>query len=348
MTRKSDYFRTFCKVSRAFGSTLGKDEILDLVVQSAIETMNGKAASLFVFDEKRDLFVKGAQRGLSKNYLHSKPIHARKVVGRIMNGGYIAVKDATTDPLVENHEAKKKEGIASMLVVPVMVGNRAIGILVLYTAMPRDFSKEEIEFLSALAEQGGMAIEKAHLIEKLRNSTKVFHDLAVGINASMDIRKIMEIMSEGVAKALEVKAVSVRLLDEEEKTLKLVASYGLSDRYLKKGPVSAEKSIAEALCGNPVVVKNASSDEGVQYRKEKEEEGIVSILCVPIKEWEKVIGVMRLYTDHERDFTNDDIMLVSALAHQGGIAIQNASMLLALKEDLKDLKEDMWSHRSWF
>jgi GAF domain-containing protein len=168
------------------------------------------------------------------------------------------------------------------------------------------------------------------------------------INASMDIKKIMEILSAGIAKALDVKAVSVRLLDEEERTLKLVASYGLSKEYLMKGPVSAEKSIAEALRGKPVVVRNASSDEGVQYREEKKAEGIVSILCVPIKEREKVIGVLRLYTDREREFTADDILLVSALAHQGGIALQNASLFLALKEDMKDLKDDLWSHRSWF
>ena len=78
------------------------------------------------------------------------------------------------------------------------------------------------------------------------------------------------------------------------------------------------------------------------------EEGIVSILCVPIKAKEEVIGVMRLYSGVRRDFTEDEIMLVTALAHQGGLAIQNASLYLMLKEDIKDYKDDMWSHRSWF
>lgn len=348
MKTRSDYFGTFCRVSRAFSGDLGKDEILDLVVESAIETMDGKAASLFLLDEKRGLFVAGAQRGLSKNYLHSKPINAMDLVAPILHGGYLAIRDATTDPRIENHEAKRREGVASLLVVPVLVRGRAIGILALYTAKPRNFKNEEIAFLSALAEQGGIAIERARLVETIRNNTKLFHDLAMHINASMDIKKIMEILSAGIAKALDVKAVSVRLLDEEGRTLKLVASYGLSKDYLMKGPVSAEKSIAEALCGKPVVVRNASSDEGVQYREEKKAEGIVSILCVPIKEREKVIGVLRLYTDREREFTADEIMLVSALAHQGGIAIQNASLFLALKEDMKDLKNDLWSHRSWF
>jgi GAF domain-containing protein len=127
-----------------------------------------------------------------------------------------------------------------------------------------------------------------------------------------------------------------------------VASHGLSQKYLNKGSVSAEKSIAEALRGKPVVIKDATKDSGVQYRREKEEEGIVSILCVPIKAKEEVIGVLRLYSAVPRQFSKDEIMLVTALAHQGGLAIQNASMVLLLQDDMKNLKEDVWSHRSWF
>ncbi|MEA3471606.1 MAG: GAF domain-containing protein, partial [Thermodesulfobacteriota bacterium] len=164
MAKKNNYFKTFCKVSRKFGSTSDREEILNLIVESAIDTMQGKAASLFLFDKKRDFFVKGAQKGLSKDYLHSQPIDARKVVQDIIHGGHIAVYDATKDPHVENHEAKIKEGIASILVVPVLEEGRAIGILALYTATPRKFTKEEIEFLSALAEQGGIAIQHARLV----------------------------------------------------------------------------------------------------------------------------------------------------------------------------------------
>jgi GAF domain-containing protein len=275
-------------------------------------------------------------------------MHTREIVSIVRKEGYLHARDATSDPRLEYHEAKKAEGIASLLVVPVRVKGKLIGVLSLFTSKPRDFSKDEIEFLTALAEQGGMAIEHARLFEKVMENTRLFHDLAANINATLDIKKIMHILSADVAEALEVKAASVRLLDEKREKLELVASYGLSEKYLDKGPISAEKSISEALKGKPVVVKKAVSDKGVQYRKEKEEEGIVSILCVPIKSKDAIIGVLRLYSGVERDFTEDEIMLVAALALQGGLAIQNASMYLMLQQDMKDLKEDMWSHRSWF
>lgn len=87
---------------------------------------------------------------------------------------------------------------------------------------------------------------------------------------------------------------------------------------------------------------------GVQYKNEKKEEGIASILCVPMKAQDRVIGVLRLYSGVPRDFTEDEIMLATALAHQGALAIHNASLYRMMEKDMKDLKNELWSHRSWF
>lgn len=312
--------------------------------------MDAKAASLFMQDEDRKspLFFPLAQWGLSPGYLHMEPSEAGRSAREVLQKGHFAVYDAMKDPRVQNHELKRAEGIASILAVPVMVSSRMIGVLSLYTADHRHFSKDEIEFLTALAEQGGMAIERARLLEQIRRNTELFLSLSEGINSSLDLKKIMEILTVGVARAFGVKAVSVRLLDDEKRLLRLIASHGLSEEYLSKGPISAEKSIAESLKGTVVVIDDASTSEGVQYREEKKAEGIVSILCVPIRALDEIIGVLRLYSGVPREFTSDEIMLATAIAHQGGLAIRNACMYLMLKEDMEDLKGDIWSHRSWF
>ena len=229
-----------------------------------------------------------------------------------------------------------------------MVKGRLVGGLSLFTSSPRDFSHDEVDFLTALAEQGGMAIEQARLFDQLRENTRMILDLAAGINSSLDLKKIFHIVSADIAEVMKVKASSTLLIDKEKETLEIVASYGLSEKYLDRGPLSVEKSIVETLEGSPVLVSDATTDKRVQYKREKKEEGIVSILSVPIKTKEEVIGVLRLYTGVLREFTEDEIMLVMALAHLGGLAIQNASLYMMLKEDMDDLKEEMWSHRSWF
>lgn len=350
MCKESDYFKTFCAVSRAFGTTLNKQAVLDLIVKSAITTMDGKAACLFLEDDKHpsDVFVPIAQKGLSKNYLHAEPKEAKRAIAEIMKKGYIAIHDATADPQAQHREIKKKEGIASILVVPVMVKDRVIGVLTLYTSTKRTFTADEIEFLKALAEHGGMAIERARLVDQITRNTEIFNNLALRINESLDIKTIMEHLSKDVAKALGIKAVTVRLLDKDKQTLELVGSYGLSKKYLNKGPVRIEKSVTEALKGKTVIITDATTNSEVQYRKEKKDEGIASILCAPIKAKDEVIGVMRFYTGEPKDFSEGDIKLAEAVANLGGLAIQNSSLYLMLKEDMRCLKEDMWSHKSWF
>lgn len=348
MTEKSNYFKTITIVSRAFGTTLDRDEILHLIVESAVETMKGKAATLYLLDEDKETYLPVAQTGLSKNYVHAGMDHVCKEMPILKEKGYIHYADAASDPRAANREMKKKEGIVSILVVPVMAHGQMIGTLCLYTADARKFTGPAIEFLTVLAEQGGTAIEQARLIKKLREYTRTFLSVAENINSSLELKDILQALTADVAKAIGVKAATIRLLDDERVNLKLVASYGLSEKYLGKGPISAEKSIAEALKGKPVVVKDASQDKGVQYKHEKKEEGIVTILSVPIKVKKEVIGLLRLYSGTPRKFMEDEITLVTALANQGGLAIQNASLYLMLKSDMKELKDEIWSHRCWF
>jgi len=350
MSEKNDYFKTFCKVSRAFGTTLKKETLLNLIVQSAIETMDGKAACLFLEDEEgaSEVFVPIAQKGLSKSYLHLEPKEAKRAADEIMKKGYIAIHDATSDPRVKTHALKKKEGIASILVVPVIVKEKVKGVLSLYTATPRIFSEEDIQFLTALAEQGGLAIERARLVMQITRNIRIFTSIAEGLNESLDIKVIMERLSVDMANALNVKAVSVRLIDKEKGILEMVASYGLSNEYLNKGPVRIEKSVTQALAGKTVMITNATTNKEVQYRNEKKKEGIASILTVPIRIKDEIIGVMRYYSEKEREFSEGEVMLAEAVASLGGLAIHNASMYLMLQQDMQCLKEDIWSHRSWF
>ena len=348
MAKEINYFKSFCKVSKAFGTTLSKTELLDLVVTSAIDTMKAKAACLFLADEEEDIFVPVAQKGLSDNYLHAKPWHAKQIVSAILKGGYLTIRDATTDPRVENQQMKKDEGIASILDVPVMVKDKAIGVLALYTAKPRDFSLDEIEFLTALAEQGGMAIEQARLLDRILDNAKLFLKLATNINSSLEIKEILRNLTADICEALGFKGALIRLLNKQTGELDLVASHGSSDAFLDKGPVSVKKSLDAVMGGKTVLINDIETDSSLQYRDAVLKEGIASMVVVPIKAKKETFGIMRLCSATKRDYPEDLLMLVEALAQTGGLAIQNAAMYLALQNDMKNLKEDIWSHRSWF
>lgn len=339
MIKKSDYFTTLCNISRAFGTTKKKDVLLDMVVQGAIDTMGGKAACLFLEDEKKNIFTPVAQRGLSDNYIHSDSVHSKQEVEGILDGGFLVFHDAVTDLRLDNRDLKKAEGIASILVVPVIVRDKAIGVLALYTSEKRNFDIDEVKFLSAMAEQGGMAIQNARLGERIKNNSTLFHELASGLNSSQDIKSILEIMSTDLCKALGMMGATIRLVNSGNDKLDLVANYGLSDDFLTKCPASIEDIEKTSLSGETVVINNVYIDNRIAYKDAMIKEGVVAMLCIPVRARKKVIGVMKLYFGVEREFPEDIIMLINAVAHQGGIAIQNVYMEIMLENETgKDLK----------
>lgn len=346
MDKGKEYFGIFYKISCAFGTAATQNRLLELIVESVVGTMDVKAACLFMQDSRNEYFVPIAQIGLSEKYFHASPLNSKKLVRALEQGGYLYFEDALRDDRLENHAAKKAEGIASILTVPVRVSSVTKGVLSLYTATRRKFSNEEIAFLNALANQGGIAIYNNNLLNRLRKNSMLFLELASSINSSLDIKEILSNLTVNICDSLEMKGVTIRLLDEDTSSMKLIASHGLSDEFLEIRESINTETTSRALKGETVIVSD--TDKRIKFKKEMKKEGIKSMIVTPILARDKVIGVMRLYSADYTKFPSDVLVMIEALAHQGGLAIQNASMYLKLQEEKTNLEEDIWSHRSWF
>ena len=149
---------------------------------------------------------------------------------------------------------------------------------------------------------------------KCRQCRNVFHIIGDALNAQLDTTVMLEKAARSIVKEFHLKACHFRLLSRDLQTLDHVAAYGLSEAFLHKGPVDAEKSVAEALKGNVVDVLDCVSDPRVQYPKAFEAEGIASMLTIPLKTRGQVIGVMRLFTNTRREFLEDEIEFFKVVA----------------------------------
>lgn len=168
-----------------------------------------------------------------------------------------------------------------------------------------------------------------------------FREVVKAIHSTLDIKIVLNLMAQKVAEAMNLKGCAIRLLDSTRMRLELVAAYGLSDRYLRKGPVDVDRSISEAMRGRIVSVHDAKEDPAVQYRKEAAEEGIASLISVPLSAKGKVIGVLRLYTAEPRVLSGDEMNFVEALAEMGAIAIENARMYERIRKDYEAVMTDL-------
>ena len=203
MSVRIDYFKKLCELCQAFGTARNRRELLEMIFASAMETLGGKAACLYLTEPGKPELLPLAQKGLSECYFRSRQsMLAQKIVPLVLKQGFFYCRDAATDPKLEYPDAKKAEGIASILAVPVMVKGKNIGVFCLYTAAPRDFSPEEKEFVTLLAQHGGGVMEHARLIDHLHRETQLFFDLAVNLSSSLEVKEILHAMTADLAKAL--------------------------------------------------------------------------------------------------------------------------------------------------
>jgi signal transduction protein with GAF and PtsI domain len=174
---------------------------------------------------------------------------------------------------------------------------------------------------------------------------KLFKDVCKKVNSSLELSEVLNAIVENTVKMLHVKGCTIFLLDKTRQRLMVSASYGLSDSYIKKGPIDSEKSIVESLNGTPVMVSDAKNDDRIQYPEAARAEGIASILSVPMSVRDTIIGVLRIYTSELREFSEAENEVISGLAEIGSIGIENARMYDHLKTDYDRLITDV---HHWF
>jgi signal transduction histidine kinase len=166
------------------------------------------------------------------------------------------------------------------------------------------------------------------------------YEIAAVVNSARTPESVLDAIAKTVSEALNAKGCSLMLLTPDRKVLLHAAACGLSDGYVRKGSVSADKSISEALRGKPVAILNATEDERVQYRAQAEQEGIASMLSAPIFLKEEVVGVIRVYTAEQHYFTNSELYFVQAAANLGAIALERATELKQCLTEVDRLEEE--------
>ena len=162
-------FESLASVSRTINSTLNLDEALRAITKEACELMRARMCSLMLLDEEGEWLDLRASHGAGDAYI-KKP---RLAVGESLVGVVVRrkkplqVANVQADSRYQNVELARREGLVSLLSVPLIFSGQTIGALSVYTARPYNFSNEEIKILGALAELSAIAIEKARLYERI-------------------------------------------------------------------------------------------------------------------------------------------------------------------------------------
>ncbi|MBT3176967.1 MAG: GAF domain-containing protein [Desulfobacula sp.] len=322
-----DFLHLFQKVTKMITSTLDVEKVLDVIVQKVPEVLGVDAATIRLLDPSGERLLLVASCGLSKEYLNRGPIDAEKSVTKALAGTPVAIHDALSYPHIQHPEAIRKEGIKSILVAPIIMKGEISGVLRLLTKSPRHFKNHEIEFVAALAEQCGIAIENAGAYEEQNRQIqylKSLEEIGKALNSTFQLQEVLDFIVAKIPEVMTLKGCTIRLIDPGKGHLELVASSGLSKEYLGRGCIDDELSTHQAMTGAPVIIHDATIDPRISFQENAKKEGVASILAVAIVVKKRIIGVLRLLTSEKRDFSDAEINFATAVAEQGGIAIQNA------------------------
>ncbi len=210
------------KISKAIASDVYLEDILRLIVTVTAEIMDSNICSLMLIDEKKNELLIRATQSISEEYNKKPPLRIGEgIAGKaVKENKPIVVKDVTKEKEYKHKDIAKKEGLCSLLCVPLTVKGKVIGVINCYTSKPHDFTETQVNILTSVANQAAVAIENAELMVK----SKV-------IQEELEIRKRIE-----RAKGILMKEQG---LTEEEAYLK-IRRYSMDSR-------KTMREVAEAI-----------------------------------------------------------------------------------------------------
>ncbi|MFL5587496.1 MAG: GAF domain-containing protein [Ktedonobacteraceae bacterium] len=181
-----DYYTALYQATLTISSSLELDQVLQSVVKSITEAMEVKACAVRLLDPRTGQLQYSAGYGLSVNYLAKGPVDVEHspIDSEALRGAPVIIPDVSEDSRFQYKEAAKREGIVSVLCVPLEVHGRAIGVMRVYTSEQCTFHEDDIQFLTVLASLSALAIENASLYESLKRSYDGVMDVLWGSNVS--------------------------------------------------------------------------------------------------------------------------------------------------------------------
>jgi signal transduction protein with GAF and PtsI domain len=183
MKEKARQVEMLSQVSQTITSNRYLEEILHLIVTMTAQMMGSTICSIMLVDEERQELTIKATQSLSDAYRNKPPLGiGESISGRaVKERRPIALLDVRREPGYMYPDVAQREGLCSLLCVPMMVKDRVIGVISSYSSHEHRFSEEEIQVLSAVANQAAVAIEHTRLMER-----------SLAIQEALESRKLIE------------------------------------------------------------------------------------------------------------------------------------------------------------
>ncbi|MEW6324074.1 MAG: GAF domain-containing protein [Nitrospirota bacterium] len=347
--QKTEEIALLHRLSETVSSTLDLETILRHLVEMAVDVTGADACLLYLLDSGRHELVLRASK-------HPHP----RLIGRITlemgEGitGWVAkertpvkiARHASDDPRFKFFHNLPEDRYQAFLSMPIIHQGRVIGVINVQHKRPRHHSPGEIALIETIARQAGAAIENARLYASMREKAKqveMLSRVSQTIASNRYLEEILHLIVTMTAQVMGSTICAIMLVDEERQELVIKATQSLSDAYRNKPPLRIGESISGRAVKErrPLAVLDVTREPGYMLPDLARQEGLCSLLCVPMMIKDRVIGVINSYTSNPHHFTDEEIQVLSAVANQAAVAIEHTRLMersLAMQEALETRK----------
>jgi PAS domain S-box-containing protein len=339
------------EVSSALRGAATVGEMLPIILDKTLEVVAAKAGIIFLVDETGSKMKVPVARGPMAEVLvgRSFPLPSSVTERMLRTGESDISSDLAVNARMPAEMRAMLKGGESGIGLPLRAGGVPMGMMAISWLEPHTVADEELRLLTAIADMAASAIRRAGLFEQLEHR---LHELAtlfdVGkmVTATLRIQDVLDFIVGAASETLHAEASWLLLWDEQEERLVMRAAQGLPPELVGQ----VKYRLGEGLSGwaflesKPVNVPAVAADP--RWKPEPEHEAslstgqVVSALVVPLVVGTKTLGVLGVANKAADGgppsvvaFTPTDESLLTTLASQVAIAIENAS----LYEDVRDL-----------
>ncbi|MEW6108472.1 MAG: GAF domain-containing protein [Nitrospirota bacterium] len=335
-TKELSIFTSFAKI---LTSHKNSDAIMQETISMLLSIMGADSGWIYLMDDKAGNLHLKAYQGFNPHFIEN----VRTLnVGECFNGKVFAsgrpllVKKSSEDPRV----IYRDNNMVSMISVPISSRGEVLGVLGISSQEASYFTSMDIQLLSPIGSQLGVAIENTRLIAELRSKMEqieLISELSGIINSSLSIGTIFRMMVSEIRKIIAYDRASLLLYNETENNLLIFALDTNMNTVLKKGiKAPIDNTSAGWVIKNNKPWINYDLEKSVFSQDKKLlREGILSTISIPLSH-DRMLGVFNLDSTEVSKYSEHDLRILLPIAKHISIALENALLFDEISRDKKE------------
>jgi two-component system, NtrC family, sensor histidine kinase HydH len=338
MSREIHQRTTLYRLARLLAAGAQSASLLRIIVKEALGLTGGRGGQVLLLKPDRRTLLLQIAEGERSADGEEVSADAPPWADVIREGKVVRIRSISSDP---PHPIAERRITVD---IPLLARGDVLGVLTLYDLSETWAQHDQEPFLEALAHLAAHALHNDLLYRDLlrqKDELCTLIEVSRDITASLDLDEVLRRVVRHAARLLRVQAAALMLVDDAGPVLRIRATYGGGQTWMRRPPLDMAGSFIDEVVrsGSPLALLDLRDHASDAYAQMAAQEGLSSLLCVPLKTSLQRTGLLIVYTIEPRRFRAEEVELLSALAAQSAIAIENACLYRAMLDTQEQLRQ---------